>query len=1328
MNKDTVNTFIKGLNQDVDKSVVSKDSYLDAHNFRITTSKGSSSGAFENILGNKLIGQNYLVSTDTVVTSNTYLVVKEPVTYSGVVYELDDVITGIGGQANFTGGGKLLTLSSSDMLPYDQRICGAKRLRDYIVLFTTSNTSPTPTHGSGRSMIHKLVLDKANEEVSSLTVLYDDNLNFLTGEDTLDFSTANKIKAIARYETPNIQKIYFTDGYNNLRYLDVAKNLTISGSVYTSDDYMPTSMFEFLPEFTPSKPTLTDIVGGSLMSGMVQYSYQLYRLNGAETAFSPVSDMIHIVTDNDFKNNTLLYKGDPESKVSGKGCKLSIVNGSSGYNRLRLVRIHYSTLNSIPLITVANEIEISTSPSTISITDVGNTINSLTLDEFNISSTELFKCGDIASKDNRLFAANIEKIEFKSNTSVLDWDSRAVRFKSASTATVLDSIEDPVTILADLSNWSSYTKEHDGINQFNDSDNDGNAAYYWAYQANGSDLGAEGLNIKIGFVAQDITLDTSNDNTTFYASTPSDTTDISYKNYASPWKDGKLSWQRDEVYRLFIEFGNNRGQSADPKWICDLRMPSLHIAGFDTLAKLTGTNVVTTCLYPIILLKSFPADATWARIHRVKRERPDRSVITQALVIPTWWDGNLASFMPLNALETVNWSTDGGEIVKLVSPEININKNISKQSGDYLEHVSTYGGVGGTIRTNNQWGNYLFYSVYKGKKTTLVPYTANTKTAISDLVNIESSVNDTTYVTLNSRKYTNYIDDNDLALGQKGSSGMLVNYTNPSWSIEGNTYSVVNYKSNVYGSQYGGNTFEDRALNVTIPCSDIITASDINQVVNVRYGDTFINYFDVSPSLIDLSRPEHRGSKSVSIYVPLESSINCDLRHDSSSTHLTYLIPLAHLRQEYAGLHVWPVQPENIFRYDQKDNLYLYNTVYSQQTSAQYGMSAMIDTPSETAFDCLVRASNVKYNGENSDSWTKFNVNEEIEVDSNYGPIRSINAVNDKLLYWQEDGFGILAVNDRSLIQDGNSAELVLGTGGVLARYDYISTSVGILSKEAIVRTENAVYWFYDKDTSIYMFDNKLSNVTKNKAMWSWFANNYSTDYIVHGVYDSKYNDVLFTLYKEDQTGYTINFNEQTDQFTSFYDFVPYMYIDYKDGYLSTKPFVSNHYSLMFNHNSDINPRCRFYSLLPNTDADTINTFDSTVKLIYNDNYPITKVFDNIFYISTAIDESNDVEQYGITFDKVRCYDDYQNTNWVNLTYPTNIMRRERGWTLAVPRNMVDHNYTTSPDIFSDLATTKTWSERIRDKYMILDLSFDNNLETKFVVPFIGCKYRISFR
>jgi hypothetical protein len=1271
MNKQSVNTFMKGMNKDSDKSVQPKDSYLDALNFRIVTSEGASTGAFENVKGNHLL-------------------------------------------AGFYG------------LPEGMYICGSVRVRDYIVIFMTTNTG-TPVHGVGRNVILKIYINSTTEDLNGpIWVLYDDNENAGTGNDTLDFSTAYPIKAIARYETTTIQKVYFTDGINHLRYMDVGKNLTITGNVHSGNNYMATSMFEFLPEFISSRPVLADIVGGELMTGMVQYAYQLYRLNGAETAFSPVSDMIHLVADNDFANNTLSYGGSPESVNSGKGCKLTIVNSNNGYNRLRLVRIHYSTLNSIPVITICNEIEISTTASTVTVTDTGGIVSSLTLDEFNISSTELFSCEDIASKDNRLFAANINKSDFKSNDSIENWDARAVRFRAVdNTAYVFDAEGGNVLIDNTFSTWANYTATHDGINRFNDDDNYDNTNYWFKYQADSATVGAEGPNIKIDIESELVSIDTSNTDTTFYSTTPTDSSDLSYKNYSSPWKDGKLSWQRDETYRLFVVFGNDRGQTSDPKWICDFRMPSLHedfidndggVGAWPHMLSVESANVpftgeiLTHRLYPRVKFKSFPTDAAWAQIYRVKRDRSDRSIVTQGLVIPSEFTND--HYHPTYASAS---NLDSGEIIKLVSPEINITKNISRQANDYLEYVTYFSHINYTESADGLVNRVT----HKLIENTRVEYNADNRTDINDAIVISPLADTNGWSIIDDKAYINY---KDTTTNSKGSTGLLISYDNEDWSPEGQEYAIANYKSNIFGSQYGGNTYESRMLNISIPCSDIILPTQVDTYVDIPYGDTFISYFDVSTLLYDLSKTYWIESTSEVVYVPLESSINCNLRHDTSSQHETYSNPLSALRQEYAGTHVFENSHDNMtFTYIQDKDLYLYNTVYSQQTSAQYAMSTMLDISSETVFDCLVKASNIKYNGENSDSWTKFNVNEEIEVDANYGEILAINTVNDKLLYWQEDAFGVLSVNVRSLIQDSSSAQLALGTGGILDRYDYISSTVGIDNKRSIVLSDQAVYWFYDKDTSLYQFSNKLSNITKDKGLWSWFNNNYYYNYIVHGIYDRLYNEVLYTIYEPDGTGNTVGFSEQTGAFEPRRSFVPRMYIDAKEYYFSVVESADPDTSLIYFHNSDIQPRCEFYG----------TQYPSTITLLYNEDYPYTKVFDNIYYISNAFDEANGVEQYGITFDRMRCYNDYQNSDWVTLTYPTNIMRRDRGWTVVVPRNLVDHDYTTSPDIFTDLDTggaTKTWKERIRDKYMVLDLSFDNTSETRFVVPFIGVKYRLSYR
>ena len=1404
--KTAVHTFKKGMVKDLDFSLLSNEAYLNSTNFRIVTSVGESTGALENIEGNHLIN------------------------------------TGI-----------------NDICPDGHYIVGSCLVRDSLILFTTDNTSDIPSGGNSR--IIKVEFDEATETLGTVTLLYDDNLNKSTGY--LNFSTAHLIKAVGRYETPNVQKVYWTDGYNNLRYANIADNLTITGDPYSSDDYMAPEMFELLPLFNSSKVVLKDIVNGHLNSGSVQYSYQLYRNHGASTSFAPVSNMIHVVTDSDFKSDTTNYSGDSESIPTGKGFKLEIDNDNIGYNRLRLVRIHYSSLNSVPSISIVAEIEIDTDGGIIEVIDTGEIVSSLTIEEFNIMSTDLFTCDDIATKNNRLFAANLESNSFD----IGDFDPRAVRFNnytalltqyvsplifqqgdggatfsrvspSEASLTILNfslshlggaTIENVVDIvletilgysfygdytnsdgggntfnfyLSDLvvkitsydkgtdtivisikskigdifdhtrpfysldncilegvgitysyldsaasinavvydgdipttitqpasdsviewenAGWTeaNFPIDHDAINYYNDTDNDGDNAYAYKYCSDGFTLGAEGINVKIDFDTEPMVLDNSNVDTKYSATIE---TGGSYSNFASPWNAGELSWQRDEVYRLFVVWENNRGQKSQPQWIIDLRMPSLHettsqncdsepVLPFGLAQHDSGTGITTTYLLrPRIYFKSFPTDAVSCQIYRVVRERSDRSVVTQGIAVPTL-DDLSGTYRP-DLVHNDILTTDSVELIKLVSPEINITKNIKKQANDYIEHVSTFEVATGQERTSSTIDS-INRITEKLTHNTTVPFTSDTRSAVGDALNIGPSFTSDAsdiYI-IEGKQYNNYYYLSGFA-GGKGCTGLLISYENQSWSAEGNNICLVNYKSKVYGSQYGGNTYEARQRNVSIPCSDIIYTAGLWSTI--KGGDTFINYMEVSTMLYDLLSASVNDSRSEVLYFPVESSINCDLRHDRDRQNITYNTVESALRQEYSGTHT-----VDTTTYIQKDNLYLYNTVYSQETSIQNAIAEPLDSPNETVFDCIVKASRVKYNGENSDSWTKFGFNEEIEVDSKHGEITALTTLNDKLLFWQEHAFGVLSVNERSLISDTSTAPLVLGTGGVLDRYDYVSDSIGTSEKRSIITGQSGVYWFDVTDKSIYKFASSLDNLTKSRMIQSWVAENHLNSHIVHSIYDNKYNEVLFTFYDNLNTSYTLVFNESINAFSSFYGFTPRMYVPYINGYFSTY-FDSNADSLYW-HNSLIEDRNCFYGA---------STGSSTLKLLCNDDYAYTKVFDNFFYDSKVYSTSN-IEQHQVSFTSLRCYNNLQNTGTVNLSYGTNLERREREWTTFIPRNAISVDYPTNVDIFdvANLDPYALYRDRMRDKYLVVDLTFVNSNGYRMVFPYFGIKYRLSYR
>lgn len=1268
MPKAAVRTFQGGMVKDLDKSLISNDKYLEARNFRLVTStgvnnSGLSSGALENIEGNNLV---------------------------------------------------------STAIPNTMHVAGSAYLRDTLVLFLTTNTV-TPTHGVGRNMVVSFEIDVVAETASNYTVHYDDSLNNNAG--TLDFSTVNPVRCAVVYEAPNIQKIYWCDGYNHVRYANIAAYLTNDGLIKSgSNIYFTPDLLEFLPDVNFSVPYLDYIVAGDIKAGTVQYAFQYFNKYGAETSISPLSSTIHLVNTNDYNASSIDYKGEGNlASTAGRGVRIIIpVDNSDKYNYIRVIRVHYTSINSAPTITVVEEISINTGTSSVTYTDTGTTsLGTITLDEFNIGQTELFSAKDIAVKDGRLFAANIVKDEFN----IGDWDSRAVRFDVNNEAVVVDNLSLTDVVITDPragatedwtnNGWEDYLPDHDGINRFNNPGYDGQSQYEYKYLADGTTLGAEGPNIRIGFTTDMMVIDSSGNGSTFFSTTESTADNKSYTSFASPYKAGSRSWQRDEVYRLYIVFFDAQGRSSSAKWVCDLRMPSLREGGnYSILSQLNVTDVETMALYPTVELKSFPAGAVSAQLLKVQRTGTDRSILTQALVVPV--RENTGELQPYNMSTSI---LSSNRTVKLVSPEINILKNVSQASGDYLEYITYFDSTNVTQTILDHNGDPKG-TIYKLKDSNTVAYDANSKAVVDETKNVDPLTGD---FTLGGAACSNYCYN----LLDNGSTGMFVHHGNPTWGADGHTYVVANYRRDVHSSQYGGQTYEDRFNNVAIPASGLITT--IGVTTTALYGDTFIGYFDVNTGIFDLTM-EAEGSLTEAVYVPLESSVNTELRHDNSMRK-EYGTEYVYFMQEVAGN--WASAAGGATEiYRQATSLYQYNTVYSQESTSKFYVNEPDTVSQQTEFDCMVRVSKQKLNSELQDSWTVFPVNDFTEVNSKFGPVTTLITLNNRLLFWQDNAFGILSVNERSLIQDGTGASLVLGTGGILDRYDYASDKVGAKDNRSVVATQTGVYWANVVDSCIYRFADQLVNLSKSKVTQSLgdvrLALTDSANIHIRAAYDTKYNCVLMTVYNSSSNvGVTLCYDEGIDAFTAFYDYYTDNYIPFSEGYLTTGESVSLPYNVYF-HNSKLADRCTFYGAKK----------DSSIKVIFNDEYVATKVYDNLFWLSEATTADittnipRDVNVYNNTFSSIRCYNTYQNTDYCNLTYGTNLERDERDWTTFVPRNAVSSSYIGNPFIFdpANLDKTRQFRERIRDKYMVVDFKYTNANNVRFVVPYVAAKYRISPR
>lgn len=127
---------------------------------------------------------------------------------------------------------------------------------------------------------------------------------------------------------------------------------------------------------------------------MIQYAYNLYRLNSSQTKISPLTDLIP------------LGKGDQGGDVNEIVGTLPIININNidpNYTNIRVYAIKYTSYNQIPFISLIEDRLIPANKS-IEIFDDGSVIiNTLSLDEFIFLGSDIIIPKYINSKHNRLF-------------------------------------------------------------------------------------------------------------------------------------------------------------------------------------------------------------------------------------------------------------------------------------------------------------------------------------------------------------------------------------------------------------------------------------------------------------------------------------------------------------------------------------------------------------------------------------------------------------------------------------------------------------------------------------------------------------------------------------------------------------------------------------------------------------------------------------------------------------------------------------------------------------------------------------------------------------
>lgn len=267
---------------------------------------------------------------------------------------------------------------------------------------------------------------------------------------------------------------------------------------------------------------------------------------------------------------------------------------------------------------------------------------------------------------------------------------------------------------------------------------------------------------------------------------------------------------------------------------------------------------------------------------------------------------------------------------------------------------------------------------------------------------------------------------------------------------------------------YGG--YNISAINKTSYTSQGYVESP-SESLRVQMGDNYITMYIYYPYYnFDNAQHDCVTSAAMQYIVPVESTM--DLAKQCSNyvqaTHSDDL-PVGN-----GGDGTWVQhKPSTVAgRFSQTTDMYLYNTAYSVVPNlVTYSGEDTVNIAS-SLYDSRIHYSQKKQNNELIDNWTNFKAVDYLDVDSRYGEITGLKLFKDKLIFLQQNGAGVLSVNDRTIIKDASSANIILGSGGVLDRYDYFTTIYGMKPDQHAVEASNdALYWWdgYRKEIISYV-------------------------------------------------------------------------------------------------------------------------------------------------------------------------------------------------------------------------------------------------------------------
>lgn len=354
MGKKLMGWKTKGMNQDLSVSAFNPEFSFENMNLRLATNEGNTLMSWVNEKGTKEMALNIILSP----------------------WE--------------TSQGTEEVVTSSDI---EGTPIGTAVINNYFIVFThqhNPNTDP---------------IDRIYRFEKSTTTNIDLE-GVLLYKNDLGFDLHHPLETLVSYEAEDVQKVYWVDGKNQPRMINVAADTNTINKWHTNNNYK--CFFDFVPELQLEEEVYVKKllgVAGMFAPGVIQYACTYYNKNAQES---------HI-----FYTSPLLYishrdRGAAQDDKVENAFRIKVKNVDMHFDYLRIYSIHRTSINAIPECKRIQDIKLSDLEYISNVGYVASYIDNGMSGDIVDPTELLYKGGEvivansITQKDNTIFFGGIE--------------------------------------------------------------------------------------------------------------------------------------------------------------------------------------------------------------------------------------------------------------------------------------------------------------------------------------------------------------------------------------------------------------------------------------------------------------------------------------------------------------------------------------------------------------------------------------------------------------------------------------------------------------------------------------------------------------------------------------------------------------------------------------------------------------------------------------------------------------------------------------------------------------------------------------------------------